>query len=788
MFTPKDEAPCCLPIEKKIVPAIERATAFKAACRLTPWFSKKDEPRIIHTVENEEDYKRIIATMPHACEALDGGPVKAYLDIDHKVDLKDVNAVKGADGKIRYFEKSERSHLDRIRGEIARISLFNGHRFYAMTRESRMIKGDKLKISWRIIFPDLILENQLLLGTYLKAIGCTSDAPFDLSVYNKGRIMNAALCIKPNKEGDSPCPPLDPLLCWGGKLEDRLITVVDPGLPIVKIEKWMPKDVGTDEPKSAANVETSPSNAGDVEKLLSIISPNCSYERWFKVLCAIANTLGKNIDDTYELADAWSAQGVDYTPQSFGKTWSSIRDNGTLSIATLHYYAKEENAARYNELFPKGLHKGKKVDIYKSRDYADIKATFEETVFKVIKPVAFYQKKSDGSGYIITTEDKIKSAYRNVMYNKTVDTKREPKTVPFINDWLADPDMKLYDHTEFDPSRKVGDDVLNTFTGFAAERIPSVPDADVEGLVKPFLDHIIMLVGEDGAKFVMLWLANMFQNPQNMTCVGIVLHSVRQGTGKSLPFNYIGEKVLGKEWYKQTSDPIHDLFDKHSNGMSNRLLVQVEEASGADFIRHLGRLKDFVTTPNVRLERKGIDIDDFKNYANFIFTTNAENPIPIEANDRRFTVFDCNDARVGDVNYFSNLVDVMEKPEWARAMYQYLMGIRNLPRNFQNVRPLTAYYREIQRINIPNWAKYLAVKSVEAEREYKASEFYRCYTHWADANGYGQSKLTQTSFALKFKTIDGIQKTKSYAINYLMDWLKIVECLKKKNLWDEEAY
>lgn len=72
--------------------------------------------------------------------------------------------------------------------------------------------------------------------------------------------------------------------------------------------------------------------------------------------------------------------------------------------------------------------------------------------------------------------------------------------------------------------------------------------------------------------------------------------------------------------------------------------------------------------------------------------------------------------------------------------------------------------------------------------DYKASDFYRSYTYWADANGYGQSKLSQTSFALKVKTIDGIEKNKNGTITYVMDWVKIIACLKQKNLWDEEAY
>jgi hypothetical protein len=196
----------------------------------------------------------------------------------------------------------------------------------------------------------------------------------------------------------------------------------------------MPKAEEVAEPKTPPSLDVvvtaGVADASDVQKLLSIISPNCSYERWFKVLCAISNTLGKDNDGVYDMADNWSALGKTYDARAFGKTWSSIKDAGTLSIATLHYLAKEENATLYGVLFPKGSRKGKMVDIYKSRNYADIKTTFEETVFKVIKPVTFYQKKSDGSGYIVTTEEKIKAAYRNVVYNKSFETKKKRRPRP----------------------------------------------------------------------------------------------------------------------------------------------------------------------------------------------------------------------------------------------------------------------------------------------------------------------------------------------------------------------
>ena len=776
------------------------AHAFKSPCRVTPWFSKKNERRVITMVENEEDYKRVIETVPYACEALDGGPVKAYLDIDHKVDMSEVYTSTGTDGKTRYFEKNTRSLLNRIKEEIERIGLFKGRRYYAMSRESRPVKGDKIKLSWRIMFPDVIVADQMALGTYLKAIGYKPDAPFDLSVYNKGRIMNAALCVKPDKEGDAPCPPLDPLFGWGGKLEDRLITVVDPAIPIVNMEEWMPKALV--EAPTTPSMTREQSVAGDdhddepekIRKLLSCMSADCAYEQWRDVCFTLRDVMADE-KTAFNLFNEWSATGTEkYDVLNVVRTWDSAKKMGKFTLGTLVKRAREENPTMYAELFPKGLGgKGTTgVDIYKSRNYADIKASFEETVFKVVKPVAFYQARSDGSGYIVTSEERIKSAYRNVIYDKVVETKAGPttKSASFINEWLSDPKMRFYDRTEFDPSRSVPADVFNSFTGYAAERIQAVADEDVAELIQPFTEHLQMLVGEEGARFTMLWLANMVQRPKHKAGVAIVLHSSREGTGKTLPFKWLGEKVIGKDWYRSTTDPASDLFDKHSNGVENRLLVQVEEARGADLHKNIDRLKDLITNNTCRLERKGVDAYEINNFASFVFTTNNDNSVKIGASDRRFVVFDCNDERVGDETYFNALLDAMAKPEMARAMFQHLMAVDlSGVRNFQLIRPITDYYKEMQRANVPNWARYMAVKAAEGDEKGKASEFYLRYTAWADRNGFKETALNQTGFARKVKTLAGVESVRGRTgVKYVFDWATVTSDLKAKNMWDDEAF
>jgi hypothetical protein len=178
MFTlSKDEA-LCLPYIEKTLQHVERtissneyidndSIAFEAPCRLTPWFSKKDQPRVVTKVINEDEYNHAIETIPYACEALDGGFVKAFLDIDYTAPSCYFFSSTGRDGLTYFFEKDGHSLLQRIKDEIQCIPLFKEQKYYAMTRKNRRVKGDKIKVSWRIVFPKVIMANQQVLGTYL---------------------------------------------------------------------------------------------------------------------------------------------------------------------------------------------------------------------------------------------------------------------------------------------------------------------------------------------------------------------------------------------------------------------------------------------------------------------------------------------------------------------------------------------------------------------------------------------------------------------------------------------
>lgn len=88
-----------------------------------------------------------------------------------------------------------------------------------------------------------------------------------------------------------------------------------------------------------------------IKSILDILSPYRSeeYKHWFNVLCALAHT-----SPSYKsLGEYFSMKARSkYDPVDFNKTWNSIlmKKTNNLSIGSLHYWAKEDNPDRYEEV------------------------------------------------------------------------------------------------------------------------------------------------------------------------------------------------------------------------------------------------------------------------------------------------------------------------------------------------------------------------------------------------------------------------------------------------------
>ena len=365
----------------------------------------------------------------------------------------------------------------------------------------------------------------------------------------------------------------------------------------------------------------------------------------------------------------------------------------------------------------------------------------------------------------------LKQLYANLYYYE-----RDGQTLAwrkrlFINRWMGDVDIRHVTRIVVDPTLPPAQgalgaqqDVYNLWSGFAAERLPPVPQADVQALIAPFARHMHEVYANGNSQlteFLLDYFCNLVQRPHQPTGVALSLYG-RQGCGKGMPITFLRERVLGPDCAFQTANPENDLLGRFQNGCVNRILIQVDEIKCLRAFDD--KLKNLITNDTIQFERKGRDIITVSNLVNLVFTSNNENALAIATDDRRFVLMRCSDRYRGDTAYLGTLGRHLERPEVARAFYQFAMArdLSAYPYNFQPRRPITDYYVECQLTSIPVTSRFLSalLNAGECPQRIGALALFQQYVSFVGAGHY-RCVLTETSFGRNIRRIAGITKVRS---------------------------
>lgn len=245
-----------------------------------------------------------------------------------------------------------------------------------------------------------------------------------------------------------------------------------------------------------------------------------------------------------------------------------------------------------------------------------------------------------------------------------------------VKEWVKDKNKRKYERENFCPPPLVcpASD-LNTFKGLRVESLPPVPDEEVASIIKPVLYHVGLLSGgiKANTEYFLNYLAFRFQFPGKLPLVGLGFRSV-EGTGKDTFFQFIGNKMLGSEYFTQSPD-IASLFgDKHSTQLKDKLLVVVSECSRQDTNGNRNKFKSFITAPVVKFRPLYVDEMSRNNYAAVVMFSQDQQFISLDGCDRRFCVMDSLPLYANNPEYFNKFCPILEKDETARAFYQFLMA------------------------------------------------------------------------------------------------------------------
>lgn len=321
----------------------------------------------------------------------------------------------------------------------------------------------------------------------------------------------------------------------------------------------------------------------------------------------------------------------------------------------------------------------------------------------------------------------------------------------------------------------------------------------MDELVEPILEHFrsVICSNNEQLEFHLAWMAQQVQDPAHKTGVGII-YLGEQGVGKDIVTGWFANDVLGKNVAIQCGDTA-PIFGTHAVGLQSKVLCVLDEADAGSLKPHIPLLKASMTSDTLDFNPKNKAPYKVQSLVNFWFTSNTQNPIPLEASDRRFVAFECNNSKKGDNDYFTTLGQRLNNRS-ARAFFQYLqkVDLRDYC-NFQAKRPETEMYHRLKQMNIPMFHTFLSSQCFEnpdpeAESCEKAKSMFQQLQAWADSSNFSHRSYTMTSFGRDFSDLmskysdHGVEKKRTgQGFRYAIKWRKLEECLKENNLFSHDA-
>lgn len=433
-------------------------------------------------------------------------------------------------------------------------------------------------------------------------------------------------------------------------------------------------------------------------------------------------------------------------------------------------------------------------------DFFDILIEFEKNHFKVRNPISYSEINIEGK-LILRSSSDFKEVYKNKYYyqeriecddNDDREKKNKKKRYNvnnFVQTWLGYQKIRTYEKIDFLPRLQTPDYIYNEFTKYKAEELePSTLNFEDSLIYK----HLINLCNEDMnvVKYCLLWLSRRIRQPTKPSNTSLLFKS-KEGAGKNLFLDYIGNNILGSDYYLCTPK-MDDIFGNFNASIYKKIIVVLNEISYNDSKMYTEKLKDGITAQKITINDKNEKKREITNTTGFIIFTNNDIPIKIEPTDRRFVSIESSDKYACDVEYFTKLVEEMESKKYDRAFYDYLNNMKESDYfDFTGKRPETEYNEILKEVHIPAQSKFLEEyyynNEKEEEREIYSSDLFNEFCAYLESNKIN-IEVSSTSFGLylrKFKSITKYRAGKGFKYLINIQELK-TELMKMKHMKEQE--
>jgi hypothetical protein len=718
---------------------------------------------------------------------------KILIDIDIKVDKNNWDGKRLYSNKL--IKKIGNYYIDSICRFLSVDS--NDLKSYLFEKSEPTIKDDEVKDGFHLVFPNIVTTKQIREMIYNEVVErCNEDLIFGIEnkaneIIDKAVVSKNSWFLfgstKPNNK------PYEITCIFGDNMKvlEEKVTLKD----VIKscslyncsesnktnMRDDIDIDIEENEPPKGPEIkeDITPAKSDDSKEKISDLLKNLNdkraddYESWLSVLFFLKNASVK--DEYLDLFHEFSRRSNKYDFHNINKKWKECkkRDGNKIGIGTMIKYLMEDNHEAYKEWSKKWNMK------LNNKSYESIKEEFEKTHFKIMNPIMFATIDRNGA-LILRNKTDFKTAYENIKFDKSLE---DGKIVDseFTVKWMQDENIRTYEKLDFLPKQECPDYIYNTFSGFEAEQKELF---DVNIHESHIMKHIKNLCGNDDKVFnwFINWLSRLFKNPGKLSNTAPIFKSI-EGTGKDLFFNWIGNKIMGSEYYLNT-EKTDLIFGRFTSSIENKILIIINETSGKATFQINENIKAAITAEYNQIEHKGLKPYQNKNNIGYGFLTNNDNPVKVSPTDRRFCGIECNNQFANNAEYMKELINEMNSGKYDRAFYNYLLSIESNDYDFTNNRPITSFYEEMKEMNLPVIAKFLEDLCYEytniVESEFTSGNMYNKFNDYIKQNNF-KIEMTSTKFGIEIKRYSSIiagrtSDKRFYKINFA----NLKEELKKK--------
>jgi hypothetical protein len=451
---------------------------------------------------------------------------------------------------------------------------------------------------------------------------------------------------------------------------------------------------------------------------LAFVVQDLEAEVWKAMAQAVAG-LGRSMDvnihdgGLVSLEDGDDVESIsDFTRQveaEVQKKWPTICLTGEFLTHTF-------------EAPPQHLMRG----IVKEAEYQAQKTLFEEKRFYCMETSTICEETADGLRHVSRANGG--SQFSSFNFNKVIDN--GVKVQSFFNDWIEDPKMRTIERLVFKPEG-CGADEYNLYRGMKGAK----PTEVVPEIVERFKLLLFHNAGKDAVMndYFTKWMALLVQKPWVIPGVALILVNEVQGTGKDTLFNFVGDKVVGAEYFKNITNAKEQVFNTHSQVQERCLFMKFEEANGYDNRQFADMLKGLITGGSAIINPKNVKPYRIDTFPHLCMTSNNKVPVKIEPNDRRFCITKTSADFRGDNVFWDETYALFERPEAGHSVWAFLNGVDLGGFNVKDF-PKNDYHESLAHVERSSVDAF--VESLEELEDCSATELHAKYAMYCRDNGF----------------------------------------------------